>query len=141
MSAADKLLSGLHRVRKTGPASWSACCPAHEDRSPSLAVRETDDGRVLLHCFGGCSTDAVLGAVGLTLSDLFPPSPKCHEGRQRERRAWSAADLLRMVAYESMLVALVASDLVNGRSVSDTDRARMHEAVSRLQDAADAING
>jgi hypothetical protein len=37
-----------------------ACCPAHDDRNPSLSVRRAPDGRVLVHCFAGCSLDAVL---------------------------------------------------------------------------------
>lgn len=38
-------------------------CPAHEDRSPSLSVSETRDGRVLVHCFAGCPQPAVIGAL------------------------------------------------------------------------------
>jgi hypothetical protein len=71
MSAAAKLLGRLERVKQTGPGRWLACCPAHEDRSPSLSIRETDDGRVLLHDFGGCEVGDVLAAPGLALADLF----------------------------------------------------------------------
>lgn len=46
-------------------------CPAHPDRTPSLPVREGNDGRVLLNCFAGCSTDEVLHALGLDMRDLF----------------------------------------------------------------------
>jgi len=34
----DHIVSRLERVRRTGPDSWVACCPAHEDRHPSLSV-------------------------------------------------------------------------------------------------------
>jgi hypothetical protein len=33
------------------------------------------EGRVLIHCFAGCSADAVLGAVGLTWKDLREAGP------------------------------------------------------------------
>lgn len=46
-------------------------CPAHEDHSPSLSVRLGKDGRVLIHCFTGCTPEAVLTAGGLTWDDLF----------------------------------------------------------------------
>lgn len=68
---------------KGGRGSWT--CPAHEDRSPSLSVKEADDGRVLVHCFAGCETADVLAALGRTLADLFdgprpdgwrPPAPR-----------------------------------------------------------------
>ena len=47
----EKLLSNLKKI-KGGRDRWTASCPAHEDRSPSLAIRETEDGRILLKCFG-----------------------------------------------------------------------------------------
>ncbi len=42
---ADVLLSRLDGACRTGPGRWIARCPAHDDRHPSLAVRELEDGR------------------------------------------------------------------------------------------------
>jgi putative DNA primase/helicase len=42
-----------------------ALCPAHDDHNPSLSIKETSEGKVLLHCFAGCSFEAILGALGL----------------------------------------------------------------------------
>jgi DNA primase len=70
-----RVLDALERVGcriRTCPGGWQAQCPAHKDRVPSLSLRETDDGKVLLHCFSGCETQDVLGALGLTFRDLFP---------------------------------------------------------------------
>jgi hypothetical protein len=39
----EEFLGDLEKVRRNG-AGWIARCPAHEDRSPSLSVREGDDG-------------------------------------------------------------------------------------------------
>jgi 5S rRNA maturation endonuclease (ribonuclease M5) len=50
---------------------WQVTCPAHEDRTPSLAVTIGRDGRVLLHCHAGCEVADVLAADGLELADLF----------------------------------------------------------------------
>ena len=50
--------------------TWSACCPAHDDRNPSLSVTEGTDGRVLLHCHAGCSTEDIRQALGLDWRDL-----------------------------------------------------------------------
>ena len=138
---ADRILQHLHRVRRSGPASWSACCPAHEDKSPSLAIRETDDGRVLLHCFGGCSVHDVIGAIGVDMADLFPPRENAPgAGTPRERRPWRAADLLRLASHESTVALLVAADIAAGRQVSDVDRKRLLEASARLADIAHATN-
>lgn len=43
--------------------SGTAPCPAHEDRSPSLSLSETRDGRVLVYCHAGCGQDAVIDAL------------------------------------------------------------------------------
>jgi putative DNA primase/helicase len=43
--------------------SWSARCPAHDDRNPSLSVRDKDDGGVLVHCFAGCAQRDVIGVL------------------------------------------------------------------------------
>ena len=43
----EAFLSRLEKVRgKNG--SYTACCPAHRDKSPSLAIRQ-DGERILLH--------------------------------------------------------------------------------------------
>lgn len=137
MSAVDVILDRLEKVRRSGQASWTARCPAHEDRSPSLAVRETDDGRVLLHCFGGCGVQSVLNALNLEMECLFPPKPTAAgEGKPRERRPWRASDLLTLAAAESTFVAVVASKLARGADVPDTDMARLQEALGRLVDMA-----
>ena len=70
----DEFLGELERVKKSGPG-WIARCPAHEDRSPSLSVREGDDGRILVRCFAGCTVDKVCASLGLRLADLFPGPP------------------------------------------------------------------
>lgn len=54
---------------------WIARCPAHPDRNPSLKIDEGRDGRVLLKCHTGCDPRAIVTALGLTLSDLYPDQP------------------------------------------------------------------
>lgn len=73
----EDLLRRLHGVRRSG-SGYVARCPAHEDREPSLSVSEGEDGRVLLHCHAGCSTEAVVQALGLRLADLMPEDRTRH---------------------------------------------------------------
>ena len=82
---AELILSKLDGVRQTGADSWLARCPAHDDRRPSLSIRELPDGRVLLHDFAGCSVEDVLAAVGLDFDVLYPPSA-IDDRRPPERR-------------------------------------------------------
>lgn len=75
---ADDLLPRLTKVKKqTG--GWLSLCPAHEDHVHSLSIKEEGD-RVLVHCFAGCTTESVVTALELHMTDLFlkplePPPP------------------------------------------------------------------
>ncbi len=68
----ESILNRLDKV-KSNSNGYLACCPAHDDHSPSLSISEGDGGRVLLKCFAGCKPEAIVSALGLALSDLFPP--------------------------------------------------------------------
>jgi hypothetical protein len=135
---ADLLLSKLDKVRRTGKGTWLACCPAHDDKSPSLSIRETDAGAILLHCFSGCTTHEVIAAVGMELSDLFPSREDGKHFTKAERRPFPAADCLRAIAFESTLVLIAAADLLAGSPFNETDRARLALAAARIQAAMTA---
>lgn len=66
----DRLLPLLGKVKRDGDG-WKARCPAHDDSDPSLSVSVGTDGRVLLHDFGGCTTEAIVTKLGITMADLF----------------------------------------------------------------------
>ena len=59
---------------------WIAKCPSHDDKNPSLSIREGEYGSTLIHCHAGCSTEDVMAAIGLQKSDLYlypePPRSK-----------------------------------------------------------------
>lgn len=65
----DEMLSQLDGVKPRG-SRFAACCPAHEDKSPSLSVAEGDRG-ILLRCFAGCSVQEICGSLGIKQQDLF----------------------------------------------------------------------
>lgn len=49
---------------------WMARCPSHEDRSPSLSIK---DGKTatLVSCHAGCTTNDICAALGIHVSQLF----------------------------------------------------------------------
>ncbi|MDC0934646.1 AAA family ATPase [Pirellulales bacterium] len=78
MTPTERILAALTDRNcdpKRNGNGWSACCPAHEDRRPSLSITEGVDRRALVRCHVGCSADAVCGALGLRVADLMPDSP------------------------------------------------------------------
>lgn len=88
-SPIDKVLSALASAGKSFKKQsngFLACCPVHEDHSPSLSIAEGNDGRVLLNCFASCDTEAICEALGLTLADLFVPSEPLPSNRQPTKR-------------------------------------------------------
>lgn len=136
--SADTLLSRLEKVKRTGRGSWLACCPAHEDRSPSLSIAERDD-RVLLHCFAGCAALEVLESVGLDFSDVMPPKPV--DMLLPIRRAFPAADVLEALAAESQFVYIAGSAVSHGDALDAGSMARLSLALDRIQQGRRLANG
>lgn len=131
--SADSLISLLDKVKSTGKSRWQARCPAHPDKGPSLSIREMDDGRVLVHCFAGCSVHEIVQAVGLELSDLFPPRESGNA--KGERRPFAAADALRAVGFEALVVCAASAALATGEPLSSVDHERLLQAGERIQSA------
>ena len=66
-----QILEKLEAVSNTGPGSFLAVCPSHDDTNPSLVVSVSDAGKALIHCRSGCSLGEVLNSIGMEQSDLF----------------------------------------------------------------------
>jgi len=133
MADVNRLLDQLDKVKKTGTDRYIARCPAHADKSPSLTIRFNDD-KILLHCFGGCAVDAVVSAIGLTLSDLMPDRVN-FEGTKPIKSKIPASDLLAFIHFEATIVMLSAGDMIAGNTLSDTSFLRLRLAHERLEGA------
>lgn len=131
----EKILSRLECVKKTGAQKWIARCPAHDDKRPSLNVREVDDGTLLIRCWSGCGATDVVEAVGLRLSDLFP---RTNETRRPLRSAerWIPRDALGGVALEALVVCVAGEQLMAGNPLTRDALDRVALAAGRLRAAA-----
>ena len=76
-SRLDAVLSKLRRVRRSGKG-YSACCPAHDDHSPSLYVGPADDGGVKAKCHAGCALVDIAKALEMKPSDFFADNDNGH---------------------------------------------------------------
>jgi len=126
---AELLLARLDGVCERFSGQWLACCPAHDDKSPSLSVKETEDGCILIHCFAGCAPCDVLAAVDLELSDLFPEKLEPRKGSQPK---WNSRDLLLVVRNEATLIGCTIGRLLDRGALSDSELHRVSLAVQRI---------
>ena len=136
----ETLLARLESVRSTGRGRWLARCPAHEDRSPSLSIAEGDDGRTLINCFSGCGAAEIVAAVGLELSDLFPPRPgasgdvTARDGHRqaRLRCGLTASEAVALLARDAGTVALAAANVAAGTAMTAEDVGLLIEIAGRI---------
>jgi hypothetical protein len=137
--AAARVLDQLDGVRATGAGRWIARCPAHQDRTPSLSVRETDEGRVLLHDFGGCHTGDVVVAMGLSLADLFD-QPLGHR-HAPSKTMLPAREVLTLVSHEVDVVLILLTEALERGGANDAVLHRLAKAASRIGTAMGHIHG
>lgn len=116
----DRLFNGLRKLKQTGDYTWQACCPAHDDRSPSFQVK-VSDGRILLHCFAGCEKEDICASVGIELSDLFPD-------KGHYRPVSRPANIPTEDAY---FIAVIKSQIKRGEAIPPMDISRYRQAVLR----------
>lgn len=132
---AETLLNELHKVRKNGNGSWMGCCPAHDDKSPSLSVTEGSDGHILIHCHAGCSPYEVLSSVGLSMSDLFPERDQHSYNDQpppeRKRETRSEANLAHIQLRHLTAEAMVE----NGHRLSSSEQKTALDDFKYLKEA------
>ena len=126
----EAILSRLQKVKKTGQDKYLAICPSHDDKSPSLAIKVVDD-RVLLHCFAGCETADVLGALGLKFEDIMPN--QCKGNFPKEKSPFYASEILQSTWKEAQITLACALHMSKGHKLCDSDLNRLTVAAARLK--------
>ena len=125
----DPFRERLDGIRER-PDGFVAKCPAHEDRDPSLSVKDGGD-RVLLHCFAGCSASDVLVAIGLDWRDAFLDEHR-PEQIQPSLRVMDRRRLARSHALEFTILAIEDQQ----PATDPTDVARVRVARERIASLA-----
>jgi hypothetical protein len=136
----ENLLQCLDLVKKRSADKWQARCPAHDDKSPSLAIKELEDGRILIHCFAGCGAAEILQSIGMSFSDLYP-APINGDHLHKVRKPFNAGDVLTGIAFEILVAWHFAKQLAADHELSDTERTRLLICASRLQRGMEVTRG
>lgn len=140
----DAFLARLDKVKETtrGGNRWLACCPAHDDKHPSLTIALAQDtGNILVKCWHGCEVADIVAAVGLELSDLFPENDKqdWNSKAPRRRQRWLPHEAFEALIQDAMVIELAAEEQARGKTLTEKDRQRLAEAVGRFRSAREAI--
>jgi putative DNA primase/helicase len=61
MATAETIAKGLGG--RKGGSGWTARCPAHDDRTPSLSIRDAENNKVLVRCHAGCDQERVIATL------------------------------------------------------------------------------
>ncbi len=141
----EQLLYRLEKVRKAG-AGYTARCPAHKDRTASLSVGIGADSKILMKCHAGCSIHDVVGALGLTISDLFPrrlaaTTPEARKELHALAIRSQVCAAASVLDHESGVVLIAAGDLETGRVLTHADYLRLALAADRIRAARVTIGG
>jgi len=101
MADIDLLLSRLQGVKKIkGSDKWVALCPAHNDKTPSLSIRQLEDSRILINCWSGCGAIDVLESIDMTFQHLMPDDAISYRGirgKTKNERLAIAESILEML--------------------------------------------
>ena len=133
----DTILDKLEKVRKFGKG-WRACCPACGSKTQhKLSIKESDTGAVLIRCWGGCDVHQITSALGLELTDLFPPRESTGKPN---RRAFSSYEAVRELGKELHVAWVILTDVSKGRKIGDASRRRAGEAAAKCAHLINMMN-
>jgi hypothetical protein len=127
-------LGHLNKVRKS-KSGWMACCPNHEDNSPSLSINQGVDC-ILIHCVAGCDSGEVMDSIGLSLADLY----RHKNDAKRRVMQWDKTILKSVVFHESIYIAMCENLAGSSRELTPMEISRLALAKRRLPKAMEVLN-
>jgi len=132
MANLDTILNQLDKVKAYGNNKWLACCPAHNDKHPSLKVTLTDDGKILIKCWAGCDISAVLKALSIEMADLFPDKITYAKGKKPPK--FNRIELFDRLVYEALILYVAIQQLQQGNPLNEVDALRVGQAMSLIDE-------
>lgn len=137
----DELLARLDGVRARGTGRFSAKCPAHADRSPSLSITAGNRG-LLVHCWAGCRLSEICTALHLQPKDLFfdiDPDPARRHAAAQERARRQRMQARQTEQDGAVIDALKAATYFiesrSGLDILEWSDQRLHEELEAVADA------
>ena len=126
---AETIAGGLQKAKRAGPGKYVACCPAHDDKTPSLSIKDAPSGIVLVKCWAGCGQEGVIEALR-NLGLWHKPSRKRIEYLKRQ-------SLKDEIWRNQMLLATATARADQGYVHSELERAQIKRAIHFLEKHGD----
>lgn len=137
----SELSTKLDKFRRLSEGRYSACCPVHGDKTPSLGISLKPGGIWVMHCFScGANGQAVCDSLGIDVTALFPPSDNPRYEKQ-PRIGFSAWQLLHCLQSDLVRLLIVANELKTNQALSSEDRDFIAGLVLRLNDGLQYLEG
>lgn len=129
----EVFLNRLNKVTQKGNGKWLACCPVHNDKSPSLGI-DDDNGVVLIHCFGcGATGPEVADKLGIDISELFPPNNTDYESHTNQsRKYFNSGHVIDAIFDELLVSSIVINDFIKDPSQADIVKERLTISLERI---------
>lgn len=135
----ESLLSRMSKVRRRGNNKWMVSCPCHEDKHPSLSIKD-QDGVILMHCFSQhCSAADICNAIGIDIQELFPPSDNFDASIPQRKQYHDAVNVLECLAVEALALHIIGNDMIKNGSIEHDERDRLAQASIRINAALEYI--
>ena len=138
------ILPKLEKVKAgRGRGQWLACCPAHQDREPSLALKELSDGMVMLHCWSGCDAREIVNAIGLDMRSLYPPMQESIQGRNVKQAmpSWKRQQFVDLFNFERLVANIFRADVRRNHFNQGDDLNRFFVACERMRRVQGVLHG
>ena len=97
----------------------TARCPAHDDRRPSLSLKDGDSGRLLLFCHAGCSYQEIVAAIEAHAGALVLRTDAWERPEARVSCGPPISALINLIWSQTVSIqGTLAERYIRGRSIS-----------------------
>ncbi len=95
-------------MRQGRGGQYYAQCPAHDDKNPSLSIKD-DNGYAVIHCHAGCEYGDIIGALGLN-GEAAHPGPHAVRRRGRPPKGYAGPPLRWLAEYCDIELGWIEGD-------------------------------
>ncbi len=119
-----------NKGRRIKDGHYTACCPAHDDSSPSMNIQDTED-KLLVHCYAGCTVEEICESLNIKMTDLFASDKEFTPTRYKESEE----------EFDRAMVMIFEEHRKNGSSFSESDEETYIKSKLRLAQHGVLKNG